>query len=514
MNYLQHVAVVIMISALAGCTDDNDSDQDNLPLTEDPLAQNVSPADMQGLWQSDGYMTLLEITDDNVLTYELSSVHCILIDNTELADYVEDTPHFLSNDQRMRFATDPALDRDEIHPYFYNLVDQLPASCVSGITEETDNPVDNFTVFWNVFNEQYAFFELRDINWQEQYDDNIAAAEGAADDEELFSILASMIEAFGNDSHVDLEAGGAANVGAGTQSDLLLRIIEQFEETFTERQLQDEFNNQTDIADFDDFIDEQFFLFYSERLQDSSDIIAGYMVNDELKSAGNEQIVWGLIEGNVGYLGIGSMIEFIDIDEAVDAIENGTLDEADAIEQIFTALNDALDQVMADLSDTDAMIIDIRTNGGGFDSLGLEIAGRFFDQRRLVFRKKARKGDDFSEEVEIYQGPTVENPYTKPVYLLTSGETASAAEIFTLSMRTLPYVTLVGETTEGVLSDVLESTLPNDWTLGLANEVYTTADDEVFESVGIVPTVTALFLDPDFEANQQDAALEAALQDL
>lgn len=241
----------------------------------------------------------------------------------------------------------------------------------------------------------------------------------------------------------------------------------------------------------------------------------GYMVDGELKSAANDEIMWDLMEDNIGYLAINYMEEFIDdLDSAVAAVENGTLDEDALVEQVFTALNDALDRVMADLANTDAIIIDIRLNGGGADSFSLEIAGRFFDQRRLAFRKKARKNDGYSEEVEIYQEPTVATPYTKPVYLLTSGETASAAEVFTVAMRNLPYVTLVGETTEGIVSDPLESTMPNGWELNICNEIYATADGEVFESSGVPPSITALFLDPDYTVNQQDAALEAVLQDL
>lgn len=303
-------------------------------------------------------------------------------------------------------------------------------------------------------------------------------------------------------------------MSAGNHSDLSIRMLEKFEETYTAEELQAEFGDQTEYGSFEDYVEYRFAVFYFERMQKSADIVASYMIDGELMSTANEQIIWGLMEGNVGYFEIASMLEFIDIDEALAAIEKSTLDEADVVDQLFSVLNTALDRVMADLSSTDAMIIDVRTNGGGLDALGLEIAGRFFDQRRLVFRKKARKGNSYSEEVEVYQQPTVDKPYSKPIYILTSGETGSAAETFIIAMRNLPYVTLVGETTEGIFSDIYESTLPNGWKLGLSNEVYIAADGEVFESIGIAPTITALFLDPDYEANQRDAALEAALQDL
>ncbi len=517
MGYIQKIGLIVAVFAVISCNDDND--KKNPPPVSEALEQKVSPVEMQGLWRSDGYMTLLEVTDERVLTYEVSSVHCLLVNDTALADYAQNKPHFLTNSQRKRFATDPVSDRgfDRLatHRYFYDRIDQRPAACVDGIATETNDPAANFDVFWNVFNEQYAFFDLRNVNWQQQYDENIAAIEQAADGEELFGILANMIEAFGNDAHTGLCNDEDTCADADSDSDLFIRLQEKFSEAFTEQQLRDDFNNQTEYEDFDDYVEERFDLFLDERIQESSDIITGYMVGGELKSAANDEIMWGLMEGNIGYLAINGMVDFIDdLDNAIAAVEDGTLDEDDLVEQVFTALNDALDQVMADLSGTDAMIIDIRLNGGGADAFSLEIAGRFFDQRRLAFRKKARKGDGYSEEVEIYQEPTVDNPYTKPVYLLTSGETASAAEIFTITMRNLPYVTLVGETTEGILSDILDSTLPNGWELGLSNEVYMAPDDEVFESTGIQPAITALFLDPDYSANQQDAALEAALQDL
>ena len=512
MKHLQRISFLIALITVFGCDDNNNKDHGNPPPAASPLTQKVSPAEMQGLWHSEGNTDLIEVTGESVLKYAVSSVHCLLIDDTALADFVEETPHFLTNSQRQRFATDPDLDRFAIHAYFFDRIDERPSACVDGITEETDDALANFNVFWNTFNEQYAFFELRDINWQQQYDDNLAAIEKVADDEELFGILASMIEAFGNDGHVSLAHDDDAS--AGTDSDLFVRVLEKFAQTYTQQELLDDFNRQTEYGDFDEYRDVRLDLFVSERFQEWLGIIASYMVDGELKSAANDQIAWGLMEDNVGYLFVNSMDEFIDLDEAEAAIEDGTLDEDTVAEQLFTALNEALDKMLADLAGTDAMIIDIRLNGGGEDALSLEIAGRFFDQRRLAFRKKARKGDGYNEEAEIYQKPTVAKPYTKPIYLLTSGETASAAEVFAITMRNLPYVTLVGETTEGILSDILELTLPNGWELGLSNEVYTAADGEVFESIGIAPAISALFLDPDYEANQQDAAIEAVLQDL
>lgn len=332
MGYIQKIGLVIAVFAVIGCNDNDDNDKKNSPPVSEALEQKVSPAEMQGLWRSDGYMTLLEITGGRVLEYEVSSVHCLLVDDTVLADYTEKTPHFLTNGQRTRFATDPVFDRgvDRIatHPYFYNRIVQRPTACVDGITEETDDPVANFDVFWNIANEQYAFFDLRNIYWQQKYHQNIAAAEKATSDEELFNIFEPMIAAFGNDDHVSLYAGDDTGAGAGVDSELVVRMQEKFAEAFAEQQLLDAFNNQTLYEDFDDYVEERFDLFLDERFQESFDIIVGYMVDGELKSAANDEIMWGLMEDNIGYLAINDMEEFIeDLDSALAAVEDGTLDE-------------------------------------------------------------------------------------------------------------------------------------------------------------------------------------------
>lgn len=54
---------------------------------------------------------------------------------------------------------------------------------------------------------------------------------------------------------------------------------------------------------------------------------------------------------------------------------------------------------------------------------------------------------------------------SQPVILLTGPLTASAAEIFTLAMRELLQVTVLGDPTAGALCVIQDGTLPNRWTL-------------------------------------------------
>jgi C-terminal processing protease CtpA/Prc len=49
--------------------------------------------------------------------------------------------------------------------------------------------------------------------------------------------------------------------------------------------------------------------------------------------------------------------------------------------------------------------------------------------------------------------------------------------------------TRIGSRTEGVFSDILDKTLPNEWEFGLSSEVYQTLKGINYEGLGIPPDV-------------------------
>jgi C-terminal processing protease CtpA/Prc len=93
--------------------------------------------------------------------------------------------------------------------------------------------------------------------------------------------------------------------------------------------------------------------------------------------------------------------------------------------------------------------------------------------------------------------------YKGRIFLLTSGLTASAAEIFVLALLQRPDLTRIGEHTLGEQSDVMERHLPNGWQLHLSNELYHASDDETYEDRGVPPHVGIPYLDlHDIEAGR------------
>jgi C-terminal processing protease CtpA/Prc len=106
----------------------------------------------------------------------------------------------------------------------------------------------------------------------------------------------------------------------------------------------------------------------------------------------------------------------------------------------------------------------------------------------LVFTKKAKLGDGYTKPIKVELLAT-DNAFKKPVYLLTSKESASATEIMILASLSLENVTRLGGTSEGVFSDIFDRLLPNGWEFGLSNEVYLDTKGNNYEGKGISPDV-------------------------
>jgi len=224
------------------------------------------------------------------------------------------------------------------------------------------------------------------------------------------------------------------------------------------------------------------------------------MVADEYIPMGtsikNGNLRWGKLKGNIGYIQINQMMGLVDLglsdtlswrDYWMVYFEEGERLELGTPEEVV-GMNESLDILLDDLAQTNALIIDVRFNGGGKDEVGMNVLKRFNPEEKIVFTKKGRLGDGFTP-INYVRQPASEKPIKKPVYLLIARESASATEIMALSALSMPNITLVGSRTEGVFSDVLDKALPNGWEFGLSSEVYLDMKGNNYESFGIPPDV-------------------------
>lgn len=112
----------------------------------------------------------------------------------------------------------------------------------------------------------------------------------------------------------------------------------------------------------------------------------------------------------------------------------------------------AADEAMRTLSDTSALIIDMRDNGGGHPASVAYLASFFFDPATsrhvndLIWRNRGTT--TFRTEL-FWTSPTPVSYLDKPVYVLVGPKTYSAGEEFAYDMQVLRRVTVVGEKTRG-----------------------------------------------------------------
>lgn len=103
---------------------------------------------------------------------------------------------------------------------------------------------------------------------------------------------------------------------------------------------------------------------------------------------------------------------------------------------------------MAFVAHTDALIFDIRQNGGGQPSMVTMIASYLFDQPTHLIDIYNRKEDKTTQNWTLSYLPGAR--LTKqPVFVLTSKRTFSGAEEFAFDLKNQKRATIVGETTGG-----------------------------------------------------------------
>ena len=109
-------------------------------------------------------------------------------------------------------------------------------------------------------------------------------------------------------------------------------------------------------------------------------------------------------------------------------------------------------QAMADLAGTDALIIDMRDNGGGSPDGVAYLCSFFFDPKAPVhinsFVNRKSGTLEFTNQ-DFHTRPVPTSYLGKPVYLLTSVRTFSGGEEFVYDLQTQKRARLIGAVTGG-----------------------------------------------------------------
>lgn len=112
------------------------------------------------------------------------------------------------------------------------------------------------------------------------------------------------------------------------------------------------------------------------------------------------------------------------------------------------------------LSNSDAIIIDVRMNGGGSPAMVQLITSYLYDSEPIHLNNFYwRTKDSIAQTWTLPFVEGIRSPKT-PVYILTSKNTFSAAEEFSYNLKNLKRATLIGETTGGAanIGDMVNAT--------------------------------------------------------
>lgn len=101
------------------------------------------------------------------------------------------------------------------------------------------------------------------------------------------------------------------------------------------------------------------------------------------------------------------------------------------------------------LAQSDALIIDLRRNGGGDGAMGRLLAGYLLDGPREMSGKYDRPTDTLARAFSADWVPGRRFGAEKPVYLLISRDTFSAAEAFAYDLQALKRGVVIGERSGG-----------------------------------------------------------------
>ena len=141
------------------------------------------------------------------------------------------------------------------------------------------------------------------------------------------------------------------------------------------------------------------------------------------------------------------------------------------------------------MAGTDALILDLRRNGGGSPASVAYLMSHFFpfgDQRHLI--DIYSRPDNTTQQ--YWTVPTIAPRYDKPVYVLTSARTFSGGEDFAYGIQAQKRGTLIGETTGGGSNPVRWYSAGNDIAVAIPTARTTNFVTKTnWEHVGVKPDV-------------------------
>ena len=453
---------------LCACTTPVSKQTEELAYGPLLMIQDSRPdAPINGIWKSRGYGWILSVKNGTVIRYETGGFGCYPTPENVRGE----TPMLSIPFQAYRLSTDGNTATfmpiaDAIGPTFDRL-EHLPDECSAPLDTSPEYTLETFLT---IFDEHYAHFDRRGINWPDLKSQTRARFNMGRTEDDLRAAMEMVIQNL-QDSHtrfIVLSGSKPERIQYG-QGETLPMIREGMGES-------------------------SWLIGILGRLQSE-------ILDTGSHHVGQTRIVWGTIDERVGYIQIFQMGGFTELDISDPGWAEAELLEADRL----------FDDAFSTFEGMDAVIIDLSNNRGGYDEIARRIAARFTAEPFLAYSVTAKdSGITYDKVITPPDGPV----FTGPVYLLTSDVTVSGGEISTLALRQLPNVTHLGMATRGAFSTPLAKALPNGWVVELANETFAAPDGAIYTGTGIPPEIELEIFDPADPVTSHGNAIQHILEEI
>lgn len=484
------ISSIVLIITAVGCNSKSDGNKPAIvaptvePAVVEPLVVELAT---NGVWNTPEYGYIFDVNEENVQIYQYTENFCQTFDlGINDDDFINSMQ--ISENKTSMISTVAGL---KVPGLTAVKQDNLPENCITDLVANIGDdgyvydPERDFEIFWQTFEQHYAFFSIEGVDWNEIYQIASNQVNQDTSEEDLFEILAAMVSPL-KDFHVQLENETIdEDFEVSRKPTYIANTLTLFleENELTPPLNQEQFNS------FDEFL--------SDNVELSQEVIAAHLT--EVKFNEQETLFWGVTEGNIGYINILTM-EL-----------SGLVDSNNNIEDDKNKLLKIIDQLMADLINTKGIVVDIRYNDGGFDFIGHMLISRWINNDLHAYSKQVRLGDSRTPLVDFIIEPQGNIPFLGPIALLTSTATSSAAETFAMAVRERDNTVLIGEATGGGISDTLPKSLPHGTEFTLSNEFYLTPNGESFEGVGVPVSIEQDFFTQEQLQLEQDFGLEKAI---
>ena len=410
----------------------------------------VSPRGMEelaGIWWNPGTGHVVRFSESGREVFHLIDGFCIRDGDNGDRVVPEYSLYRLAADDELELLYHDYRDWPELlqAPFVFRALDELPEACRDPATSKDTMPAaELFALIVDAFREHYAFFDERSVDWDATVASVTPAADAIESYEQLFDLVSEMLAPLG-DGHVNLTwEDRAFNAG---RPRLRQRLGDAWKVSGSE------------LAEG---------AWVGTWHRGVLDSVKPLLDTGSLRTGAAGAIEWATIDERVGYIRVNRFGGF-------------TTEPLPRPDQ-YAQLEEALRLMRADLGSASSLIVDVALNGGGSDRAAQLVASYFADERRHMISYEGGAGS----RQDVFISPN-DTPETRPVFLLTSEVTASAAESFVLMMRAFPHVTHVGGATRGGISSLLPKPLPNGFRVTLSYQRVLDAQGQLFEGRGIAP---------------------------